>query len=376
MKIICSKSSLLSSVNVALKAVPSKPSLPVLECILLVAEQDGFYVVGNDLEMGIKTTLMPCQVVEEGSVALEAKVFFEIIRSLPDDLINIAINDKNAATISCGNSEFNILGICGTEFPLPLEVEKLDYVTVSAVALKAVIRQTIFSVSVDESRQVLTGELVEAKDGNLNIVSIDGYRISFRQSPLILLPEKNKNFKNLKCIVPAKAMQEIVKIIPSEVAFEQVKIYFGDKHILFELENCTVTSRVIAGEYLRYDQIFTTDYTTKVTIERRKILQSLERVSLIAAREQKKNPVMLKVENDTLSIASQTETGAAKDQISVESDGGNIEIAFNPKYLIDALRAIDEEFVCFLFTTSLSPCIISGAENDSGKYLILPLRIK
>jgi DNA polymerase-3 subunit beta len=229
------------------------------------------------------------------------------------------------------------------------------------------IHQTIFSIAIEEIRPILTGELFEIKDNYLNIVSVDGYRISIRQTQL------SENFENISVVIPGKTLSEIQKILTSDEDNE-VAIYFTDKHILFELNDTIIVSRLLEGDFPKYDQIFSSDYETLISVNRKNLLQSIDRAALMA-RDSKKNPIKFQIEDSTLSITSNTDLGKVHEEIDIRREGNPLNIAFNPKYLIDALKVIENEEVELTFTSSLNPCIIKNSSDTSFKYLILPIRL-
>lgn len=368
MNIKCKKNILLNNINIVLKSVSSRTTLPILECILLKADKEGFRLISNDLELGIETSNIEADIIEKGIVALEAKIFYDIIKNMPEGEISIEVDEKNVTVIKNGKTQFKILGQNGEEFPTLNTIEKEEKYVVNSHIFKNMIRQTKFSVSTDESKPVLTGELIEIKEGYLNIIAIDGFRVSFRRTQI------SKDFKNAEVVVPAKTLNEIIKILPDKED-STVNLYFNENYILFELDSCIVVSRLLDGEFLKYEQIFTDDYNTKINIDRLNLLNSLERASLIS-KDNKKTPVKLQIKNDErLVITSNTEFGTSYEEVYIDLEGEGLNIAFNPKYLIEALKAIEDEKVSIQFITSLSPCIIKGINTEDYKYLILPLKI-
>jgi len=368
MKITCDKQLLNEYINIVSKAVSSRTTLPILECLLLIADQTGFRMIGNDLELGIESCYIPAEVMEEGSIALDARMFSDIIRRLPGDQTTIQADSKYVTIIKSGKAEFKILGHSGEEFPFLPPVEKVTPYVTTAIELKNMIRQTIFSVSLDDSKPALTGELLEIKDGVTTLVSVDGFRISMRT---LQLPDDSIT---LRAIIPAKTLNELSKILPGD-SDAQVSIYTSDHHILFELDQFILVSRIIDGDFFSYEKVFTDDYTTLVNTDRSGLVDALERASLIS-KDTRKNPVCLNIANEQIVITSNTEIGTSYDELSTVQDGIDLDIAFNPRYLIDALKALDEERVTMQFTTPLSPCIIKGEENEDQKYLVVPLRMK
>lgn len=367
MKLTCSRETLLNHINIVNKAVSNRTTLPILECILLTANERGFILTGNDLELGIQSAPIEADITEKGDIALEARIFLDIIRKVNGETVSISTDEKNIAVITSGSSEFKIMGQNGEEFPDLPEVEKTNAYRMLQNDLRNMIRQTIFSIAQDESKPVLTGELLELKEESMNIVSVDGYRISYRKGPI------SGGDKNTSVIVPGKTLNEINKILSQEVE-DTVTISFTDKHILFDLGTSIVVSRLLEGDYIKYGQSFTEDYKTKIFVDRSALIQALERASLVS-RDSRKTPVKLEISHNLVVITANAEMGTAYEEVIVELEGEDLNIAFNPRYLIEALKVIEEEKVTIQFTTSLSPCILKPLEGDSFKYLILPLRM-
>lgn len=369
MKIACKKEQLINNINIVSKAVSSKTTLNILECILLVADTKGFRLIANDLEIGIETSNIEAEIEETGEVALESKFFSEIIRNLPEEDVLIESDEKNITVIKSGKTKFKILGRNPQEFPRLEEIERDSKYSISSLIFKNMVKQTVFSVSVDESKPIFTGELLEIKNESFNMVSIDGFRVSFRQTNI------DPRYKEKSVVVPAKALSEISKILTDKEE-DIINLYFTDNQILFELDSCIMIARLLEGEFIKYEQIFTDDYTTRIEIDRNNFLRSLERASLIS-KDNKKTPVKLKICRDgSVVITSNTDISNSYEEVKAEFEGKELTIAFNPKYLIDALKAIDENAVSIQFMTSLSPCIIKSVTSQSYKYLVLPLKLK
>jgi DNA polymerase-3 subunit beta len=372
-RVSCEKNLLIDGLNLVGRAVPARSTMPILECVLLIAEDDGLTLVANDLEMSINTAPIPAEVDEAGSVALEAHLFIEIVRKMPGDYIQIHVENNGMTECRSGRARFKIMGLPGDDFPAINEMEKNAGCTVSSIKLRDMIRQTIFSVALDETKPILTGELIRCRDNSMVIVAVDGFRISYRHTVI------EGDFNPMSAVVPAKSLNELSRILPTGEN-DTVSFFITDKRVVFECDSFTFVSRILEGEFIRYDQIFNEDFTTIVTTERLHLLNALER-SVLIARDSKKSPVKLTIDTDmdeqeTIAITSSTEMGQSYDEIMCDIDGQNLEIAFNPRYLIDALRAIEEDRVYVKFTTALSPCIVRGVDSDDFKYLVLPLRIR
>ena len=365
MKIICSKSSLLKSVSISLKAVPSKTTMPILECILMDATTNQIKFTTNDMELGIET-IVDGTIEEKGKVALDAKIFYEIIRRLPDNDITIRTDDKYSATITCEKAKFNIPGKSGEDFAYLPMIEKDEPLTISQYTLKEMIRQTIFSIAVNENNKLMTGELFEIKDNCLKVVSLDGHRIAIRKMPL------KREYSDRKVVVPGKTLSEVSKILSGEVD-DQVSIYFTKNHILFEFDQTMVVSRLIEGEYFRIDQMLSSDYETKLKINKKEFLDCIDRATLLV-REVDKKPIIINITDNDMELRIDSTMGSMNEEIDIEKEGKDIMIGFNPKFLIDALRVIDDETVTIYLVNPKAPCFIRDDE-ENYTYLILPVNI-
>lgn len=366
MQLRCDKNELQEAVSTVLKAISSRTTMPILQCILLQATNNTLTLTGNDLELGIECKIK-AEVIENGSIAIESKIFSEIVRKLPNYEVFISVDSNGLTKILCDKSKFNISGLPGNEFIHLPTVEKENSFPFSQLTLKEMIHQTIFSIAMEETRPVLTGELIEVKNQVIRMVSVDGYRVSIRESLL------ENPMNNIRLIVPGKTLNEINKILSGNED-DVLTIYYTDKHILFEFDSTLVVSRLLSGEFPNYEQIFSKDYETLITIDRKNTVNSLERASLVA-REMKKNLIKMEINQEKMIITSNTDLGNVYDELEIKKEGKNIEIAFNPKYLIDALKVIDEDFINVQFTSSLNPCIIRPIEGNAYKYLILPIRL-
>ena len=273
MKIICSKLNLVKGVNIVSKAVPSKTTMPILECILIDATTDIIKFTANDMELGIQTEV-ESEIIDRGMIAIDAKIFSEIVRKLPENDVTITTDDNLQTTIVCEKAVFDISGKPGEEFSYLPAIEKEDSIEISQFTLKEVIRQTIFSISDTESNKLMTGELFEIDNSMLRVVSLDGHRISIRR--IALKDEVN----NKKLIVPGKTLIEISKILSGE-AESMVNISYTNNHIVFEFDQTIVVSRLIEGEYFKIDQMLSNDYETKVRINKRELLSCIDRATLL-----------------------------------------------------------------------------------------------
>ncbi len=363
MKLICSKSNLLSGVQTVSKAVPNKTTMSILECILVDASKGIITLTANDMEMGIETVI-DGEIVEPGIIALDAKIFLEIVRKLPDSDIVIETDSSFKTTITCEKAKFNIIGKSGEDFSYLPVIEREDSLIVSQFTLKEVVRQTIFSISDNDNNKLMTGELFEINGEELKVVSLDGHRISIRKIHL------KESYGHKKVVVPGKTLNEVSKILPGD-AESDVVISFNPKHIIFEFDNTTVVSRLIEGEYFKIDQMLSSDYETKVRINKKEFLNCIDRATLLV-KEGDKKPIIINITDESMELKINSIVGSMNEDIDIEKSGKDLMIGFNPKFLIDALRVIDDEEVDLYMVNPKAPCFIKNAE-ESYIYLILPV---
>lgn len=363
MKLICSKSNLLHGVNIVSKAVPTRTTMAILECILIDASANEIKLTANDMELGIETKIEG-EIAERGVIALDAKIFSEIVRKLPDSDVVIETDASFKTTITCEKAKFNIVGKSGDDFSYIPYIERNEAITLSQFTLKEVIRQTIFSIADNDNNKLMTGELFEIEENHLKVVSLDGHRISIRNIEL-----KN-NYEHKKVVVPGKTLQEVSKILPGS-AEEDVNMFLTDNHIVFEFDDTTVVSRLIEGEYFKIEQMLSSDYETKVKINKRELLDCIDRATLLV-KEGDKKPIIMNVTDGNMELKINSFIGSMNEDIDIVKDGKDILIGFNPKFFIDALRVIDEEEVSLYMVNPKAPCFI---KDDEGKfiYLILPV---
>ena len=364
MKIICNKSDLLSGVSIVLKAIPSRTTMTILECILIDASAGEIKFTGNDMELGIETIIRG-EIIERGKVAIDAKIFSDIIKKLPDSEVTIETDENYVARITCEKANFTISGKSGEDFAYLPYVEKDRYIELSKFALKEIIRQTIFSIADNESsNRIMTGELFEVKENNLRVVSLDGHRISIRNIRL-----KN-SYEPIKVIVPGKTLNEISKILSTEID-EMVSIFFTNNNILFEFDQTKVVSRLIDGEFFKIDQMLSKDYETKVVINKKEFFDCIDR-SMLLVKEGDKKPIIVNITDGSLEIKINSTIGSMNEDIDITKEGRDIMIGFNGRFLMDALKVIDDEQISIYLMNPKAPCFIRDDKNEYV-YLILPV---
>lgn len=363
MKIICKKADLLQGVNTVLKAVPGKTTMPILECILIDTTEGSIKLTANDMELGIETVIEG-DVLDKGKIALEAKLFSEIVRKLPDSEVSIETDENYKAFIRCEKAKFHIAGKSGEDFAYLPEIEKSNFVSLSQFSLKEIIRQTIFSIADNESNKLMTGELFEINGSEFKVVSLDGHRISIRKIEL------KEEYNPIKVVVPGKTLNEVSKILSGGTE-DYVNLFFTDRHIVFEFDQTVVVSRLIEGEYFRINQMLSSDYETKISINKKELQNCIERASLLI-REGEKKPIIINIGDGSLELKINSVIGSMNEDIDITKEGKDIMIGFNPKFILDALRVIDDETIDIYLVNPKAPCFIRN-EEQSYIYLILPV---
>ena len=365
MKIICSKSELSHGVNIVSKAVPTRTTMAILECILIDASSGEIKLTANDMELGIETVVNGT-IEEPGIIAIDAKFIIDAVRKLPDSDVIIETDDSFHTTIRCEKTKIDITGKPGEDFAYIPSIERNNPISLSQFTLKEVIRQTIFSISNNDNNRLMTGELFEIEDNNLKVVSLDGHRVAIRNIEL------KDHYEHKRVVIPGKTLQEISKIISSN-ADEVVEIYLSDNHIMFVFDETTVVSRIIEGEYLRIEQMLSHDHETKVNINKKELLDCIDRATILV-KEGDQKPIIMNVTDENMELMMKSHVGSMDENIEIEKTGKDIRVGFNPKFFIDALRVIDEEKVSLYMVNSKGPCFIKDDE-EKYIYIILPVNI-
>ena len=365
MKIELTKQDLVRQLNIVLKAVPNKASMDILQCIAINAFKDEIKFTTNNLELGIEI-IMKGNVIESGSLAINAKIFSDIIRKLPDDLVVISTDVNLKTTIQCGEVEFSLTCRSVENFPVLPVIVPENEVSLSQFTLKEMIQQTAFSISENQNRIRMTGELLEIYDNHMRLVSMDGYRLSERKIKL------KQDCKNIKIIIPGKSLIEIGKILSDNLE-DSVIIQVTQKHILFQFESSKIITRLIDGDFFSVNRMITNEYSTKISVHKQALLESIDRATLLVG-ESEKSPIILNIEGEILIMKADSAIGTLNEKIGICKEGNDIRIGFNPKYLHDVLRAIDEERIELYFNSSRTPCIIRD-EEATYIYVVSPVTL-
>lgn len=363
MRIQIEQKKLAKHINIIQKGISSKTTLPILDGILLEAKEGILKLTSTDLEIGIESYI-EANVLEEGSIVINSKLFGDIVKKLPSSEIDIN-TFENKMNITCESSQFNLIGNPALEYPeLPTLIDQLS-LKMPMDLLKSIIRQTVFATTQDETRPILTGVLFEVIDGNASFVALDGYRLALRNI-------KIDSSEDIKVVIPGKTLSELNKILEEDE--KDIEIILTPGHIVFNIGNTLVFSRLLEGQFLNYRDIIREEHETKIKVNRKELQESLERASLLA-KEEKANLVKLNLSEDKLVIKSNSEIGNVYENINISLEGKDLNIAFNSKYILDGIKAIEEEEIELFFMGSLNPCIIKPIEDDNYIYLVLPVRL-
>ena len=364
MKFKIDQRGLSKHINIVQKGISSRTTLQILDGILIEAKNNKLKLTATDLEISIET-YVECEIEKEGSIVVNSRIFGDIIRKLPSAAISINVDDSNNMNIQCENSEFNILGNSHNEYPdLPIILEH-DSFELPRDLFKSVIRQTVFATTQDETRPSLTGVLIEIVDRTISFVALDGYRLALRKLPI-------ESDIDIKIIIPGRALNELNKILDDSE--ENINISSAPGHVIFNIGDTIVYSRLLEGQFFNYREIIRKDHKTSLILNKKSFQDGLERASLLA-KEEKANLIKLSIMEGQILIKSNSEIGNVNEKILSNHEGENINIAFNSRYILEGIKMIDAEEIQLNFMGSLNPCIIKPIQEDNYIYLVLPVRL-
>ena len=367
MKFSCNQQILSKSLNTISKAVSSRVTIPILKGILLQTTGDGqVKMAASDLDISIEKKL-PVSIYREGAVVVSAKLFTDIIRKLPNEEVEIEIDDNFNVAIRCLTSEFVIVGQPIEEFPQIGLIKEDEGIVIKKEIIKEMIKKTAFCASIEKARGIIVGVLTEMEEDSLTMVALDGFRMAVSR-------ENTKNKENRKIVIDARIINEIYKILAEEEEEEDINLIIDDKKAVFLFGETRIVSKLLEGEFIKYNEIIPKEYKCRLTVNRAELLDSVERASLMA-REGRNNLIKLSIETDKTIITSRSEEGNVREEVFIKNEGENLEIGFNAKYISDVLKAVGDEEIVMEFNTAVSPCMIKPTEGDKYEYLILPVRL-
>ena len=367
MKFSCEKYILQNAITVTSRATASKSPIPSLEGLLIEASNE-IKITGYDLKKGIYT-FIDADIEEQGKLVLNSRLFSEMIRRFPDGIVSVSSDASGMTTIKCGKSEYSLMGIDPNDYPELPSIENEIKISIPQNQLKSMINETIFAVADNDNRPIYTGTLFEIENNILSLVSVDGYRLALRQEKIDGFKENEK----ISFIVPGIALNDIEKICGED---EDAVISIGEKHISFEIDKTVVVSRRLDGEFLNYKKAIPEKFKYEVVITKDDFMKSVDRVALII-NEKTKNPIRLNFNDGKVDIKCTTPLGKAEDVCMFDGNCENLEIGFNDKYLMDALKAAPSKKIKVSLNNGSSPCTITSADDEENKYnyMILPVRL-
>ena len=364
MRFSCDVSDLNASLSIVSRALAVRSPKPILEGILLESCDEGLRLTCTDLALGIETVI-PATFIDEGRIVLPGKLLCEVVRKLPGGQVEFKISDRLQTTIRCASSRTTIMGLDPVEYPELPDVQGPNF-EMEQGKLRDMIGRTLFAIAVDESRPILTGCLMEITPAEMRVVALDGFRLAMRKEN-IAGPEKE-----VSAVIGGKVLGDIAKTLADSE--EKVSLCFSRSHAKLVIGHTNIVARLLEGEFIRYRQILPDEWQTRVTVERSALWSAIDRASLIA-REGKSNLVCFKIDGETLDVTSNSETGDVEEKILVTTEGKDLTIAFNVRYITDVLKALSDDEICMRFNSNVSPCVICPTEGDSYLYLVLPVRV-
>ena len=365
MKFICSQAALSKAVNTVSKAVSAKTTMPVLKGILLKIEGKELFLTASNLDLSLESRI-DIQDQEEGAAVVNAKLFGEIVRRLPNAMVKAELDEQGNLNISCLGSQFSIVTLPAEEFPSIGIMDNTDALMLNKEAFRKLIDRTSFAASIDEKRGTLVGCLLKFNKENMEMVALDGFRMAVAKEEITSEEERS-------VIIHARSLSEIARII-SESVNDDISCCLDEKKIQLITDNTRIIARLLEGEFIRYNDILPKSYKTKIIVSREELQSSIERASLLA-KEGKNNLIKLTIANGKMTINSRSEEGNVNEVIDLECEGEDIVIGFNSKYISESLKAISDEEISMEFTSPVSASLIRPVEGDAYTYLVLPVRI-
>ena len=364
MKAICDGLNLSIAVSNVSKAISGKSAAPVLEGIKISAKDSTLILTATDLEISIEQRI-PAEILVEGEIVVPGKYFLDFIKKLNNEQIELSLVNNNCLKIKYNDSEGILQCLNVDEFPAFERINMGDTFSLIQKELKDLITKTVFCSAVEDSRPILKGVLFEIEDYEMTAVALDGYRLALVKKPL------EQSSKKMNVIIPSRSLVEIAKLLDSDE--NPVTIYIDNNKLMVEIDNVTIMTRLLEGEFILYKNIIPKDFVSTVNFNKSQLEEGLERASVLA-RGLKNNLVTFDIKEEKCNIVSISEIGNIKEKISITLNGKELAISFNPRYVSDALKSIGVENVKFKFNSSTSPAIITPVDNENTVYMILPIR--
>lgn len=367
MKFSCDKAKLFESVSIVSKAINNACAIDILKGIKIDADE-GIKLTGSDLDLSVES-LLEADIQEKGSIIVDARIFSDIIRKLPDGTVNFETDDKNELKINCLNTKFNILYLSSEGYPEIKKIENGDSFKIYSQDLKNIIKNTIFAISSNESRPILTGSKFEINKSNLRVISIDGYRLALRNQ---IIPETQ--YEDLSFVVPGRALNELIKILKEDATI--VNITVRENNVMFSYDTFTIVSRLLEGDFMDYNKFIPATASITAKLKVKSFADMIERASIIINYDDPKIPIVLKIENSSINVECISKRGNFDENMEIEHHGDDLKIGIASKLLSDTLKSIDNEEIILEFNTPQSPCVMKPTEGNGFIYMVLPIRLK
>lgn len=367
MKFSCDKNKLFESVSIVSKAINNACAIDILKGIKIDADEN-IKMTGSDLDLSVES-IFDAKINEKGSIIVDARIFSDIIRKLPDGTVTLETDDKNELKINCLNTKFNILYLSSEGYPEIKKIENGDSFKIYSQDLKNIIKNTIFAISNNESRPILTGSKFEINKSNLRVISIDGYRLALRNQ---IIPETQ--YEDLSFVVPGRALNEIIKILKEDATI--VNITVRENSVMFSFESFTIVSRLLEGDFMDYNKFIPSTASITAKINVKSFTDMIERASIIINYDDPKIPIVLNIKNSEINVECISKRGNFDESMDIEHHGEDLKIGIASKLLTDTLKSIDNEEVILEFNTPQSPCVMKPTEGSGFIYMVLPIRLK
>lgn len=365
MRFSCSTTDMAGALTMVTRAIAARSTIPIMEGVSLTSCADGLRLTCTDLAFGIETHI-DADFSGDGSVVLPGKLLSEIVRKLPDGQMSVSINEQNVASIRCAGSRTTLTGFAAEEYPALPEIGESKTISLPKSSCREMIQRTSFAIATDETRPILTGCLLETEGDTLSVVALDGFRLALRRERFTQeLPE-------ISMVVPGKVLGEVARVLDD--TDDLVTLSWGKTHMLADMGRTRIIARLLEGEFIRYKQILPADWQTRITVSKKELENAIDRASLMA-REGKNNLVKMHIEEGIMLITSNAELGDVREEVPVQFEGRELDIAFNVRYMSDTLRAIEDDEILLRFNSNVSPCVICPKDGDRFLYLALPVRV-
>lgn len=364
MKVICDGLELSDAVLKVSKALSVKAANPVLEGIKITAKADTLTLLATDMELTIEKTIK-ADVLMEGETVVVGKYFVDFVKKLENEQVELSRLYDGGLQIKYSDSESELQVFPPENFPKIEKHENSEYFILSQSDLKSIVERTCFACSSDDSRPILKGCLFEIENNVLTSVALDGFRMA-------VVKKEVEASGNMKAVIPARTLTEITRLLDGDE--KQVKVNIQNNTLYIELENTVLVSRLIEGDFVKYNHILPTSFENNVVVNRQALMTSIERAAIVA-RNDRYNVVKLDIKEEGMNIYAKSEVGTVNENITVNLTGKDIVIAFNGKYILEYLKIISEEFITLSLNTAIDPCVITSLGNDGFLYLVLPVRI-